>query len=118
MNIDPDSTFWGIKLSHLWAGAVGGLMRALLKPREPIYQHVSATVIGTVVAGYATPTVGVLLDRYAGTGDIPDASIEGMAGFLLGLCGMTLCEALIRRVKKWGAGEDIKPPPATKSNDT
>lgn len=97
----------GIKMPHLLAGALGGLARSLTKPGGSVMRHVATAIVGTAVAGYGTPVGAVLAARYLAAPDISAASVEGMVGFVLGLTGMSVCEAVIRWVRRWRDG----PPP-------
>lgn len=106
--IPPEQTLMGIKLAHLAAGALGGLARSLTRPGGSITRHVTTAVVGTIVAGYGTPLGTHVASRYLASPEIPSASLEGMVGFLLGLTGMSLCEALMRWIRKWRDG----PPPS------
>ena len=98
---DPIAAMIGIKLSHLIAGAAGGLVRSLSRPGGSIGRHIVTTVVGTLVAGYGTPVCSVLAARYLAAPEIPAASVEGVVGFLLGVSGMTLAEACIRKIREW-----------------
>ena len=60
------------------------------------------------MAGYRTPDAAAVTARYLGVPDIPVASKEGIAGFVLGLIGMTICEELMR----WARICRDVPPPA------
>lgn len=71
-------------------------------------RHITTAVVGTIVAGYGTPAAAALTAHYLGVPDIPAASMEGMVGFVLGLIGMSICEALMRWARIWRDG----PPPA------
>lgn len=106
-DLPPEPTILGIKLAHLVAGAAGGLARSLTNPGGSIMRHITTAVVGTIVAGYGTPAAAALTAHYLGVPDIPVASMEGMVGFVLGLIGMSLCEALMRWARAWRDG----PPP-------
>lgn len=107
-DLPPEPTILGIKLAHLVAGAAGGLARSLTNPGGSIMRHITTAVVGTIVAGYGTPAAAALTAHYLGVPDIPAASIEGMVGFVLGLIGMSICEALMRWARIWRDG----PPPS------
>lgn len=79
-DLPPEPTILGIKLAHLVAGAAGGLSRSLTNPGGSIMRHVTTAVVGTIVAGYGTPTAAAVTARYLGVPDIPVASMEGMVG--------------------------------------
>lgn len=107
-DIPPDPALWGIKVAHLLAGFIGGLARSLARPGGSLARHVGAAVVGTAVAGYGTP-----IGAHFAAPDLPAASVEGMVGFVLGLIGMSLCEAVIRWVRLWrdGPPPGWRPPP-------
>ncbi|MFG1389097.1 hypothetical protein [Xanthobacter versatilis] len=100
-DLPPEVTIFGLKLSHLLAGGLGGLSRSLAHPGGSIVRHITTTIVGTVVAAYGTPVGAAVAVRYLGMPDIPLGSMEGVVGFLLGLAGMSLCEAVPRWVRKW-----------------
>lgn len=102
-----DSLFLGLKLSHLIAGAVGGLSRSLARPGGSVMRHVTTAIVGTAVAGYGTPIATALTTHYFAAAAVSPASAEGAVGFVLGLTGMSICEALLRWARIWRDG----PPP-------
>lgn len=106
-DLSPEPTILGIKVAHLVAGAAGGLARSLTRPGGSIVRHMTTAVVGTIVAGYGTPAATAVTARYLATPDLSVASLEGMVGFVLGLTGMSLCEALLRWARIWRDG----PPP-------
>lgn len=97
---DPETSYYGIKLAHVAAGAVGGFVSALLQPEAPILRRVTSALCGTVVAVYGTPVAAPIAARWL-AGDFQPASLEGATGFLLGLTGMSLCDAAIKWVRLW-----------------
>lgn len=105
---DPLATILGVKVTHIVAGAAGGIVRSLSRPGGTWPRHVGTAIVGTFVAGYGTPVGAVLASRYMAAPDIPSTSVEGMVGFILGLIGMSLCEALLRWARAW---RDGPPPP-------
>ncbi len=105
---DPLSALVGIKLTHVIAGAAGGIVRSLSRPGGSWARHVGTAIIGTFVAGYGTPVGTVFASRYLASPDLPSSSVEGMVGFVLGLIGMSLCEAALRWARAW---RDGLPPP-------
>lgn len=111
-DLPPDPAIFGVKLAHLIAGAAGGLARSLTHPGGSIMRHITTSIVGTVVAGYGTPAASAMAIRYIGMPDIPVASVEGMMGFVLGLIGMSLCEALMRWARDWRDGPPPGFPPA------
>ena len=111
-DLPPDPAILGLKLAHLAAGFLGGLARSLTRPGGSLVRHVCTALVGTVVAGYGTPISAHFAARWLEAPEVPAASIEGMVGFVLGLTGMSLCEAAIRWVKIWrdGAPPSFWPP--------
>lgn len=104
----------GIKLAHLLAGAAGGIVRSLTRPGASWRVTLATSVVGAIVAGYGTPIGARYAGHYLASPDLPIASVEGLTGFLLGLIGMSLCEALIRRARTWKDGLPPLPPGAAK----
>lgn len=102
--IDPIGGGWdflGIKAPHLLAGALGGLVRVLSRPEEGITRKIFTTMVGAIVAGYATsPVTGIALN-YLSAYHLDEASIAGSVGFLLGLTGLSICEGIIRIAQRW-----------------
>ncbi len=107
-DLPPEPTILGLKVAHLLAGGMGGLVRSLTHPGGSIMRHVTTAIVGTAVAGYGTPIGAQVAANYLAMPDVPVASMEGMVGFVLGLVGMSICEALLRWARIWRDG----PPPA------
>lgn len=105
-NLDPGQTFLGVKLGHVLAGAIGGIIRTLVKPRRTMLQNILGAITGVFVASYGTPILSVLADHY-GLDTVPDESLEGALGFLLGLAGMSLCEAILNKISSWGKSKGL-----------
>lgn len=101
---NPPNSLWEVwqqvASSPAAAGAVGGLVRSLVRPYQSWLRNATSTVVGALVAYYAAPTVAVLADRY-GTEAVPDPALLTTVGFLLGLVAMSLCDAVIQRVQGW-----------------
>lgn len=95
---DPLQAFLGIKLIHVAAGIGGGLVRSLVDRRTSLTVRLSTTIVGGLFAAYLTPILVPFVSSWSG---VRDASVEGAAGFLLGLCGLTLAEGIINKAKKW-----------------
>ncbi|MCJ8143805.1 hypothetical protein MKI84_12850 [Ancylobacter sp. A5.8] len=110
----PEPALLGLKAAHLLAGAIGGLVRSMTRPGGSIMRHIGTAIVGTAVAGYGTPIGTHLAARWLASPDISTASLEGMVGFLLGLTGMSLCEAAIKWARLWrdGAPPNLRPPAA------
>jgi len=81
----------GFNTQDLVAGFAGGLTRIFLPgaSRKP-FDAVGSVLIGAVTANYLTETVMHTL----GTG-------SGLTGFVIGLCGMSICHAIILGVRNW-----------------
>ena len=97
--MDPVEGMIGIKLTHLFAGFAGGVVRAFLAGGSWL-AAVSSVVIGSLTAGYLTTPV------YSGaTAWFPfvktDSSSEHAIGFLVGLTGMLICEGVLKAVRGW-----------------
>ncbi|WP_310622494.1 hypothetical protein [Flexibacterium corallicola] len=95
---DPLQALLGIKFLHLAAGFMGGLVRSIVHPRTSFAYTMGTTTVGALFAAYMTPLAVPLLQRWAGGSD---ASLEGAAGFLLGLCGLALAEGLVKIARRW-----------------
>ncbi|TSJ64622.1 hypothetical protein FO470_05020 [Starkeya sp. 3C] len=113
-DLPPEPALMGLKFAHLAAGFIGGLARSLTRPGGSLARHVGTAMVGTAVAGYGTPVGAVFAARWLADPGLSVASIEGIVGFVLGLTGMSLCEAAIRWVKIWRDG----PPPSFKPPST
>ncbi|WP_068312581.1 hypothetical protein [Polycladidibacter hongkongensis] len=95
---DPIQALLGLKIMHLIAGLCGGLVRVIVHPRASLANTIGATVVGALVAGYLTPVVAPVLERWLGP---TDAGVEGATGFMLGMCGLALSEGLIKLARRW-----------------
>lgn len=103
---NPDAAAFGIKLFHLVAGTAGGVVRSFVVGRYTVVEAIGAVIVGGLTAGYGTPVVVPLVAKWAAQVGHEAPGVEGATGFLLGLCGMTFAEILIRWAKRW------KGPPA------
>ncbi len=96
--------FLGVKAMHVAAGIAGGLVRGMVRPEVSWTRRLTVAAIGGLTAGYGTPAVAPAVAHWAGLWGYPAVEIAGAVGFLLGLCGMTLCDAAInwaRRFRDW-----------------
>ncbi|MDX1114780.1 hypothetical protein GOL31_23545 [Sinorhizobium medicae] len=78
----------GVQPSHLVAGLAGGIIRALVNKNGSIWERMIAGAVGALCAAFLTPFVIMLFAVTA-------PQIGGAIGFLLGVVGMSLAEALI-----------------------
>lgn len=113
-DLPPEPALLGIKLAHVLAGAAGGIVRSFMNPGTSLRVTVATCVVGALVAGYGTPIGARYLSHYLDWPDLPVFSVEGLTGFLLGMIGLSLCEALIRRARSWKDGLPPLPPGAPK----
>lgn len=103
----PDWLFLqlGIKTHHVLAGLAGGLVRGLVSPGFTWPQRLASTLVGAAVAGYVTPFAAPLARKWLDLWAYPPGDIEGSLGFVLGLVGMTVCDALIKWARRWRDGD-------------
>ncbi|MBS7703165.1 hypothetical protein [Chelatococcus asaccharovorans] len=95
---------FGIKSVHLCAGFAGGIVRALINSHYTLAARISAAVVGGLTAGYGTPPAAQIVRRWLDLWGYPIGELEGSVGFLLGLVGMTVCEAVMRWARRWRDG--------------
>ncbi len=100
----PELQFFGVKLVHLVAGAIGGAIRGLSRPGESLWRRILTTVAGALVAGYGTPVAAPLLAAQLSASGINTETAAGLCGFVLGVAGMSLCEGVVIRAKRWRDG--------------
>ena len=91
--MDPTNTFFGIKITHLVAGVLGGTVRAFLVGGGWGNAFISVFV-GGVTSSYFTAPVAYSAFNYW---MLP----EGTIGFLIGLTSMLLCEGILKYTKQW-----------------
>lgn len=102
----------GLNLVHLASGTAGGIVRGLINPSYTWTTRISSAVVGGLTAGYGTPPAAHFVRRWLELWGYPFGDVEGSVGFLLGLCGMTICEGAIRWSRRWrDAGIPPMPPP-------
>lgn len=100
----PEMQVLGVKLVHLIAGAIGGAMRGLSRPNESIWRRIMTTAAGALVAGYGTPVAAPLLAAQLSDAGVTPETAAGLCGFVLGVAGMSICEGIVIRAKRWRDG--------------
>lgn len=87
--------FLGIKLVQLIAGLSGGLVRALIAPAKTVSTVVCSAIVGAITAAYGTPLAVPWMQKVF---DLPStATLEPTTAFVVGLCAMSICEAIIAK---------------------
>lgn len=104
-------SMFGLKSAHVFAGLFGGTVRGLISKGFTWPQRIISAVVGALTAGYATPVVVPVLQHWIDVWGYKLGELEGSVGFALGLVGMTVCDALIQRARKWRDGGGALPPP-------
>ena len=103
--MDPVQGLLGIKLTHLFAGIAGGVVRAFLSGGGWL-AAVSSVVVGSLTAGYlTTPVYAGAKHYFPALGG--DTSSEHAIGFLVGLTAMLLCEGVLRAARGWSKSPTI-----------
>lgn len=97
---NPEAAAFGVKLVHLLAGVAGGIVRSFVT-RYTVLEATGAVIVGGLTAGYGTPAVVPIAGKWLTGIGYPTTGLDGATGFLLGLSGMTLAEAVIRWAKRW-----------------
>jgi len=91
---DPDIlTAIGLRAQDLVGGLAGGVVNAFVFQRTSPLAALSSVVVGCLTAAYLTEPAG----RYIGT-------TGGATSFLVGLCAMAICQAVVSAVGKWKPG--------------
>ena len=91
----------GIVLNDLVAGFAGGVVNAFVFRRSEPFAIIGSIVAGGFTANYLSETAM----RYVGTS-------RGASAFLVGLCGMAICQGLVEAARRWKFGPlDRNPPP-------
>lgn len=106
-DIPPEPTILGIKVAHLVAGGLGGLIRSLTNSGGSLSRHITSATVGAVMAGYGTPIGAYMAASYLAAPDIPPISVEGLVGYMLGLTGLSLTDMVLRWIRAWRD----RPPP-------
>lgn len=95
-----DLMMLGVSYVHLVSGVAGGIVRGLINPTYTWTARLSSAIVGGLTAGYGTPPAAHFVRRWLEAWGHGFADVDGSVGFLLGLCGMTVCDAAIRWARK------------------
>lgn len=90
---DPGSDFWailGIRISDVIAGFAGGVVNAFVFKRSSPTAVIGSIVVGALTANYLSESAA----RFTGTSG-------GATAFIVGLCGMAVCQAIVEGVSHW-----------------
>ena|SRR6266702_1050268 len=82
----------GLKVKDLIAGFSGGIVYAFMSKRSGMWSIIGSVTIGALTSNY----LGASVVKFTGLG-------EEVAGFIVGLCGMTICQKIIDKSKDWKA---------------
>lgn len=81
------------------AGAVGGVLRYLIKPTRPLWEAVVSTVIGIALAIYLTPVLApiafALTLKYVPDVQIEPASLVIATSVVIGFVGRDVLETML-----------------------
>lgn len=91
----------GVKIVNVVAGVCGGLVSGLVVKGFTWPERISSAVVGGMTAGYGTPAAMPVVRKWLDLWSSPNGDVEGVVGFVLGLIGMTVCDATINWVKSW-----------------
>lgn len=83
-------TSLGIKTADLLAGTLGGLVKAIVFDKSGPTAVISSMIVGAVMANYLAESA----NKYVGTG-------IGVSGFIVGMCGMIICQIIVAKATKW-----------------
>lgn len=86
----------GVQPTHLVAGFVGGIIRALVNKNGSIWQRLAEGTVGTLFAVFLTPFLIVLLGVTA-------PQIGAAIAVILGMVGMSIASAVIDIGKDYAA---------------
>ncbi|AYD01731.1 hypothetical protein [Neorhizobium sp. NCHU2750] len=92
----------GIQPGHFVSGLAGGVVRAIVNKHGSFWERVVAGAAGTLCASFLTPFVVLMFGATAA---------QGAIGFMLGIIGMSLAEAII------GIGKNYAQNPASLRED-
>ena len=87
------ATIFGIKITHLIAGILGGTVRAFLVGGGWTAAFISVFVGGVTSAYFTAPLTVSPVNYWV----FP----EGTVGFLIGLTSMLICEGILKYAKAW-----------------
>lgn len=90
MTLPEFLTVIGIKPQDIMAGLAGGIVNAFVFKRSNPMAIVGSMVVGSLTANY----LGEIAGKFTGTS-------EGAAAFIVGLCGMAVCQGIIEAGSKW-----------------
>ena len=91
---DPDALLSvGLKLQDILAGLAGGVTNAFVFKRGTPIAVIGSIVVGALTANY----LGEAASKITGTS-------EGAAAYIVGLCGMAVCQIIADHVAKWRPG--------------
>lgn len=105
---DPLEALIGLKLTHGVGGILGALVRSLIKKDSMIAGFISITV-GGICSLYGTTPAYLWMTTYIPSIAVP--STEHMMSFLIGVTGMTLCEGIMIKAKRWSDNPTFPKPP-------
>lgn len=90
---DPDFlTSMGIRVSDVMAGAAGGIVNAFVFKRSNPVAVTGSIVVGALTANYLGGSASRLMEAWVS----PSATV-----FIVGLCGMGICQAIADAVSRW-----------------
>lgn len=93
---EPDFwTLWGLKSSLLLSGGAGGLSAAIMGTGSG-WQRIASGIVGFMCANFIGPQI---LQAGSNFYAVTPATESGV-GFVVGLCGMTICDAIVRIVNR------------------
>lgn len=96
----PDDLFamLGVKTQDIVGGLAGGIVNAFVFRQSSPIAIVSSVMVGCLTAAYLSETAA----KYFGT-------TGGATSFLVGLCAMAICQAIVAAVGKWKPGTSAGP---------
>lgn len=83
----------GWKPQDLLAGLAGGIVNAFVFQRSSPVAVIGSIVVGALTANYLSEAAS----KYTGTS-------AGASAFIVGLCGMAVCQGIAEMVAKWRPG--------------